>query len=63
VGPLAKAPPFLYNPLTFFSDTVGYRSGNGAISDDGNWMVFQGSISGSDAGVGCGLYLYDLRHE
>ncbi|MDZ7718219.1 MAG: hypothetical protein U5K72_05295 [Balneolaceae bacterium] len=49
--------------LTFFSDTEGFRSSNGVISDNGNWMVFQGSISGSDAGVGCGLYLYDLRHE
>lgn len=49
--------------LTFFSDTEGYRSSNGVISDDGNWMVFQGSISGTDAGVGCGLYLYDLRYE
>ncbi|WP_255727727.1 hypothetical protein [Rhodohalobacter sulfatireducens] len=36
---------------------------NGIISDDGNRLVFQGSISESDAGVGCGLYLYDLRHE
>lgn len=46
--------------MSFFSDVEGYRSSNPVISDDGRWMVFQGSLSGTDAGVGCGLYLFDL---
>jgi len=59
---LASRQPFLYNSLTIFSDTEGFRSSNGVISD-GKLMVFQGSILGSDAGVGCGLYLYGLGNE
>jgi len=50
-----------YKRLTFFSDVPGYRSSNPVVSDDGSKMVFQASISGSAAGAGCGLYLFDLK--
>jgi hypothetical protein len=44
--------------LTFFSDLKGYRSSNPVISDNGKFMAFQGSYAGSEAGGGCGIYLY-----
>ncbi len=50
-----------YERMTNFSDTEGYRSSNPACSDDGKYFVFQASRAGTDAGVGCGLYLFDLE--
>jgi hypothetical protein len=47
--------------LTFFSDEPGFRSSNPVLSDDARFMVFQGSKAGSQAGDGCGLYLFDFR--
>ena len=46
--------------LTRFSDTKGYRSSNPVCSDDGKYMVFQASRAGTDAGVGCGIYLFNF---
>lgn len=46
--------------MTFFSEVEGFRSSNPVISDDGSVMAFQGSIAGTDAGVGCGIYLFDI---
>jgi hypothetical protein len=31
------------------------------VSDDGSCIAFQASISGSEAGAGCGIYLLDLE--
>lgn len=49
-----------YTRLTFFSDTEGFRSSNPVVSDDGKLIAFQASLSGTAAGVGCGIYLFDL---
>jgi hypothetical protein len=50
-----------YERLTHFTDVKGYRSSNPVVSNDARYMVFQGSIAGSDAGAGCGLYLFDFQ--
>ena len=47
--------------LTFFNEVEGFRASNPVVRDDGKKIVFQASLSGSDAGVGCGLYLYHLH--
>jgi hypothetical protein len=46
--------------LTFFSDLKGYRSSNPVMRDDARMMAFQGSYAGSEAGGGCGIYLFDF---
>jgi hypothetical protein len=50
-----------YTRLTYFSDVEGYRSSNPVVRDDGKMIAFQASLSGSAAGDGCGLYLFDLE--
>lgn len=49
-----------YTRLTFFNEVEGFRASNPVVRDDGKKIAFQASISGSDAGAGCGLYIYDL---
>jgi Tol biopolymer transport system component len=46
--------------LTFFNTYPGYKASNGVISDDGKWMAFQMAKSRDPAGVGYGIFLYDL---
>ena len=50
-----------YERLTHFSDTPGFRSSNPVVSDDSHYIAFQASRAGTDAGVGCGIYLFDIR--
>ena len=50
-----------YERLVFFSDVEGFRSSNPVVRDDGEFFVFQASEASSDAGVGCGLYLFDIK--
>jgi hypothetical protein len=50
-----------YERLVFFSDVEGFRSSNPVVRDDGKYFVFQASEASSDAGVGCGLYLFDIE--
>jgi len=50
-----------YERLVFFSDVEGFRSSNPVVSDDGKFFVFQASEANSSAGVGCGLYLFDIK--
>lgn len=50
-----------YTRLIFFSDVQGYRSSNPVVRDDGKMFAFQASISGSAAGAGCGIYLFDIE--
>jgi Tol biopolymer transport system component len=50
-----------YKRLTFFTDVEGYRASNPVVSHDAKYIVFQGSTANSDAGVGCGLYLFDIN--
>jgi hypothetical protein len=47
--------------LVFFSDVEGFRSSNPVVRDDGKYFVFQASEASSNAGVGCGLYLFDIE--
>jgi hypothetical protein len=47
--------------LTFFSDYPGYKSSNPVVSDDGRFMAFQMAKSKDPAGVGYGIFVYDLH--
>jgi len=49
--------------LTYFSDSPGYKASNGVISDDGKFLAFQLAKSTEPAGVGHGIFVYDLAHE
>lgn len=49
-----------YTRLTFFSDFENYKASNPVISDDGRFMAFQMGRSGESAGVGHGVFMYDL---
>ncbi len=51
----------VYERLTYFSEIEGFRSSNPVVRDDGKKIVFQASVSGSAAGAGCGLYIFDLE--
>lgn len=46
--------------LTFFSDYPGYKASNPVVSDDGRFIAFQMARSGDAAGVGHGIFVYDL---
>ena len=47
--------------LTYFSDYSGYKASNGVISDDGRFLAFQMAKSKDPAGVGYGIFVYDLE--
>jgi hypothetical protein len=49
-----------YVRLTHFSDYPGYKCSNPVVSDDGRFMAFQMGKSGEAAGVGHGIFVYDL---
>ena len=46
--------------LTHFSDYPGYKASNPVVSDDGRFIAFQLAKSTDQAGVGYGIFLYDL---
>ena len=46
--------------LTYFSDYPGYKASNPVVSDDGRYMAFQMAKSKDPAGVGYGIFVYDL---
>ncbi len=50
-----------YRRLTYFSEYPSYKASNGAVSDDGRHIAFQLGKSGEAAGVGHGLFLFDLQ--
>jgi hypothetical protein len=50
-----------YERLTFFSDVPGYKASNPVVSDDGRFIAFQMAKSREAAGVGHGLFVFDLR--
>ena len=52
-----------YDRLTHFSDYPGYKASNPVVSDDGRYIAFQMAKSGEAAGVGHGLFLYDLTKD
>jgi len=47
--------------LTFFSDYPGYKASNPVVSDDGKFVAFQMAHSRDSAGVGHGLFVFDLQ--
>ena len=49
-----------YTRLTYFSDYPGYKCSNPVVSDDGRLIAFQMGKAGESAGVGHGLFLYDI---
>jgi hypothetical protein len=49
-----------YERLTFFSDYPGYKASNPVVSDDGKFIAFQMAKSREAAGVGHGIFVYDL---
>jgi hypothetical protein len=46
--------------LTYFTRFSGYKASNPVVSDDGRLMAFQMARSRDPAGVGYGIFLYDL---
>lgn len=46
--------------LTFFADYPGYKASNPVVSDDGRYMAFQFAKKGDRAGVGRGIFVFDL---
>jgi len=51
----------LYERLTYFSDYPGYKASNPVVSDDGKFIAFQMAKSTEDAGVGHGIFVYDIE--
>ena len=49
-----------YEQLTHFSDYPGYKASNPVVSDDGKFIAFQMAKSREAAGVGHGLFVYDI---
>jgi hypothetical protein len=50
-----------YQRLTFFNDYPGYKASNPVVSDDGKFIAFQMARSREAAGVGHGLFIYDIE--
>jgi hypothetical protein len=47
--------------LTYFSDYPGYKASNPVVSDDGRLIAFQMARSREGAGVGHGIFVYDIQ--
>jgi len=50
-----------YERLTYFSDSPGYKASNPVVSDDGKFIAFQMAKSREAAGVGHGIFIYDIE--
>ena len=50
-----------YERLTHFSDYPGFKASNPVVSDDGKFIAFQMAKSREAAGVGHGLFIYDIE--
>jgi hypothetical protein len=50
-----------YERLTHFSDSPGYKASNPAVSDDGQFIAFQMAKWREAAGVGHGIFVYDIE--
>jgi Tol biopolymer transport system component len=46
--------------LTFFNDFPGFKASNPVVSDDGQFIAFQMARVGDPAGVGRGIFVYDI---
>ena len=49
-----------YERLTYFSDYPGYKASNPVVSDDGKFIAFQMAKSRDAAGIGHGIFVYDV---
>jgi len=49
-----------YQRLTCFSDYPNYKCSNPVVSDDGRFIAFQLGRTGEAAGVGHGIFVYDI---
>jgi hypothetical protein len=49
-----------YERLTYFSDYPGGKASNPVVSDDGKFIAFQMANSREAAGVGHGIFVYDI---
>jgi len=49
-----------YERLTYFSDYPGYKASNPVVSDDGKFIAFQMAKSREAAGVGHGIFVFDI---
>ncbi|UCG56292.1 MAG: hypothetical protein JSU70_15660 [Phycisphaerales bacterium] len=47
--------------LVFFGDYPGYKASNPVVSDDGRYIAFQFAKYGDMAGVGRGIFVFDLQ--
>jgi len=52
-----------YERLTYFTDFPGYRATNPVVSDDGKFIAFQLAMTNEEAGVGHGIFVYDIEEE
>lgn len=52
----------LVERLTRFNDYPGYKASNPVVSDDGRFVAFQMAKTTEAAGVGHGIFVYDLSH-
>jgi len=50
-----------YERITYFSDYPGYKASNPVVSDDGKFIAFQMAKSREAAGVGHGIFIYDIE--
>jgi hypothetical protein len=50
-----------YQRLTYFSDSPGYKASNPVVSDDGRFIAFQMAKSQEAAGIGHGIFIFDLE--
>ncbi|HEX4264236.1 MAG TPA: hypothetical protein VH597_07845 [Verrucomicrobiae bacterium] len=50
-----------YERLTYFSDYPGFKASNPVVSDDGKFIAFQMAMSREAAGVGHGIFVYDIE--
>ena len=47
--------------VTFFNQVAGFKASNPVVSDDGRFIEFQMAKLGDPAGVGRGLFIYDIQ--
>jgi len=52
-----------YERLTYFSDYAGYKASNPVVSDDGKFIAFQMAKSRDAAGIGHGIFVFDIEKQ
>ena len=49
-----------YERVTYFSEFPGFRGSNPVVSDDGKFIAFQLATATDAAGVGYGIFVFDI---